>query len=146
MQLQAQNGDTIKVHYTGKHINGEIFDSSKGKPPLEFTLGQGSLIPGFEQGLIGMKIGEKKTLRILPENAYGPYRPELVSIVKLTQFPPHITPSVGLQLELSAEDQYPIFVTITEVGAEEATLDANHPLAGKELVFEIELVDLHKKG
>lgn len=146
MHLEAQNGDTIKVHYTGKHANGEVFDSSKGKQPIEFTLGQGSLIPGFEQGVVGMKKGEKKTLRILPENAYGPYRPELVSVVKLTQFPPHITPSVGLQLELSAEDQMPIFVTITEINDEEATLDANHPLAGKELFFDVEIVELRKKG
>jgi peptidylprolyl isomerase len=146
MHLEAQKGDIIKVHYTGKHTSGEVFDSSKGKQPIEFTLGQGSLIPGFEHGVLGMKIGEKKTLHILPENAYGPYRPELVSVVKLTQFPPHITPSVGLQLELSAEDQYPIFVTITEVGEEEATLDANHPLAGKDLFFDIELIDLQRKG
>lgn len=146
MNLQAQKGDTIKVHYTGKHANGDVFDSSKGKDPLEFTLGQGSLISGFEQGVIGMTKGEKKHLHILPENGYGPYRPELVSIVKLTQFPPHITPSVGLQLELTAEDQYPIFVTITEMNDEEATLDANHPLAGKELFFDIEVIDLKRKG
>lgn len=146
MYLEAQTGDIIKVHYTGKYASGEVFDSSSGKQPIEFTLGQGSLISGFEQGVLGMKKGEKKTLRILPENGYGPYLPELVSVVKLTQFPPHITPSVGLQLELSAEDQSPIFVTITEINDEEATLDANHPLAGKELFFDVEVVDLQRKG
>lgn len=145
MDIHASPGDTISVHYTGKLDNGSVFDSSKERAPLQFKLGSGQLIAGFDQAVVGMKKGEKKEVKIIAENAYGPYRPELVSIVKLTQFPPHIQPKVGLELELSSEEFFPIIATITEMGDEEATLDANHPLAGKDLIFEIEVLDIKKK-
>lgn len=147
MNQKAKQGDIVAVHYTGKLDNGSIFDSSKGKSPLQFTVGSGELIAGFDEAVLGMSKGEKKEIKILAENAYGPYRPELVSVIKLTQLPPHIQPQVGLELQLTSEEFSPIIATITEMTDEELTLDANHPLAGLDLIFEIEVVDVNaQKG
>jgi len=139
----AKNGDTVKIHYTGKLTDGTVFDSSEGRDPLEFTLGQGMVIPGFEQGIVDMNLGEKKTINIDVENAYGPLRQELMFEVPKEQLPPDMAPEVGMQLQMmQGEGGQPILVTIAAVGDEAVTLDANHPLAGKELIFDIELVSL----
>lgn len=143
MSKKAQNGDVVKVHYTGKYRDGTIFDSSKNHNPIEFKLGEAMVIAGFEQALVGMALGEKKIVSIPQENAYGPHLPELVSNIKKTEFPPHINPELGQQLEISQPDGAPFIVTITHIHEDEVTLDANHPLAGKDLIFEIELLEIN---
>jgi peptidylprolyl isomerase len=139
---QAKSGDTVKVHYTGKLDDGTEFDSSVEDSPLEFTLGEGELIPGFEEAVIGMSPGESKTVRIASAQAYGPHQEEMVLVVEHDQFPPHITPHLGQQLELRHPDGQAVSVTVTEVSPIGITLDANHPLAGQDLIFDIELVDI----
>lgn len=142
MKKKAAKGDTVKVHYTGKLENGTVFDSSRRKNPLEFTLGKTAIIAGFEQAILGMQAGDTKTVKIAAESAYGPHLPELVSTVKKSQFPVHIEPEVGQQLEIRHPEGPTIMVTITHMDQEEVTLDANHPLAGQDLIFEIELVEI----
>lgn len=142
MTDRAKQGDTVKVHYTGKLENGTVFDSSKSKSPIEFKIGDASIIVGFEHAIIGMRRGEAKTVKIHSENAYGPHLPELVSDVEKTQFPEHIKPELGQQLEIRQPDGPSIIVTITKIDDSMVTLDANHPLAGKNLIFDIELIDI----
>ena len=138
-----KNGDTVKVHYTGTLDDGRVFDTSKDRDPLEFKVGEGQIIPGFEQGVVGMEVGETRDIEVAPENAYGSRREELVMEVPVGEFPDHIEPEVGMQLQASnGEGQPPTVVTVTEVGDEKVKLDANHPLAGEDLTFEIELLDL----
>ncbi len=139
---EAKKGDTVKVHYTGKFSDGEVFDSSKDKPPLEFTLGEGQVITGFESGITGLQPGQKATLRIKPEEAYGNYHKEMVMEVDKSNFPPDIPLKVGEHLELGQPDGKKFIVRITDVGDQAVTLDANHPLAGRELVFDVELVEI----
>lgn len=134
-------GDKVRVHYTGTLADGTVFDSSRERDPLEFTLGSGMLIPGFEQAVIGLGQGESVTVEIDPEDGYGPYDPELVFTVAKAQVPSHIPLKEGTPLQLSNE-QGQMDVLITEVGPEEITLDANHPLAGKILTFAIEVVEI----
>jgi len=138
----ADNGNTVKVHYTGRLEDGTVFDSSEGREPLEVTLGSGSVIPGFEKGLLGMKVDEKKTITIPAEEAYGLHREELTMQVPKTDFPDEITPEVGLQLDMEREDGQNIPVTIVNIENESVTLDANHPLAGKALIFDLTLVEV----
>jgi peptidylprolyl isomerase len=140
--VQAKNGDTVKVHYTGKLDDGTEFDSSVDDSPLEFTLGEGELIPGFEEAVLGMSPGESKTVRIASDQAYGPHQEEMVLVIEHDQFPSHITPQLGQQLELRHPDGQAVSVTVTEVSPTGVTLDANHPLAGQDLIFDIELVDI----
>ena len=140
--VRAKSGDTVRVHYTLKLDDGTIFDSSSGGDPMQFTIGEGQLIPGFEQAVIGMKLGEEKTVRIPSAEAYGPYRDELVKVVGRTEFPADIEPQVGQQLELELEDGRQVLVLVTEISESGVTLDANHPLAGKDLTFDIQLVDI----
>lgn len=137
---QAQHGDTVQVHYTGKLEDGTQFDTSTSGDPLEFTLGGGQIIPGFEQAVIGMAPGDAKTVTIPSQEAYGEHREDMVVVVNIAQFPDHITPEVGQQLEMRQADNQPLNVIITDISGEEVTLDANHPLAGKALVFKLELV------
>ena len=139
---QAKNGDTVKVHYTGKLDDGTEFDSSVEDSPLEFTLGEGELIPGFEEAVLGMSPGESKTVRIASDQAYGPHQEEMVLVVERDQFPPHITPQLGQQLELRHPDGQAVSVTVTDISPSGVTLDANHPLAGQDLIFDIELVGI----
>lgn len=138
---EAKQGDTVRVHYTGTLGDGTVFDSSKDREPLEFGLGTGQVIPGFDQALTGMKPGESKKVTIAADEAYGPYRSELVMVVDRSEFPADIAPSIGDQFELSQEGQS-FVVNVTDVTDQEVTLDANHPLAGKELTFELELVEI----
>jgi peptidylprolyl isomerase len=139
---EARNGDTVQVHYTGKLADGTLFDSSVGREPLEFTLGAGQMIPGFEKAVFGMKVGEKKTVTIPADEAYGPYRDDLVVEISREKLPSDMTPEVGQQLVMRQPDGTEIVVVITAVSDETVTIDANHPLAGKELTFEIELVKI----
>ena len=139
---EAQVGDLVSVHYTGKLKNGEVFDSSKERDPLEFTLGNKELLAGFEDGVVGMKPGESKSVTLEPHNAFGNHREDLLLKLPKKEFPQHITPSVGLQLRLSNAEGKEMTVVITEVGEESVTLDGNHPLSGQTVVFDIELLEI----
>ena len=136
---QVKNGDTVKVHYTGTLADGTVFDSSLEREPLEFTLGEGQLIPGFEKTVLGMSAGESRTVTIPAEEAYGPYREEMVLEVPRTQLPADMQPQVGMQLQVGEEQGEGMLVQITQVTDTNITLDANHPLAGKDLTFNIQL-------
>lgn len=137
---QAKRGDQVKVHYTGKLADGQIFDSSPGSEPLEFTIGEGNLISGFEEAVVGMSSGESKSVAIPANQAYGAHRQDLVMVVDRQQIPPSVHPEVGRLLELRHGDNESLAVMVTDVSAATITLDANHPLAGKDLTFEIDLV------
>lgn len=137
---QAKNGKTVKVHYTGKFEDGTVFDTSVSREPLEFTIGEGQIIPDFEQAVIGMNPGEAKTVRIESDNAYGPHKDEMVMVVNRDQFPEDFEPEIGQQFKVRNADGKIIVVTVTDFIEKTVTLDANHPLAGKDLTFDIELV------
>lgn len=143
---QAKKGDTVRVHYTGRLTSGEQFDSSAGREPLEFEIGAGMMIKGFDEAVVGMGIGDKKTVTLQPSEAYGERFDEMIIEFPRTNFPPEITPEAGMQLMMNngAGQQFP--VTITEVKEEVVVLDGNHMLAGKELVFDIEMVEIDSKG
>jgi peptidylprolyl isomerase len=142
---QAKEGDTVKVHYTGKLMDGVPFDSSEGSDPLEFKIGSGRLIPGFEEAAIGMSPAESKTVKIPAEKAYGRYRDDLVINVDLKDLPSDIKPEIGMNLEVCASDGKVIPVQITDIKGNTVTLDANHPLAEQELTFEIKMVEIVKQ-
>jgi peptidylprolyl isomerase len=137
----ARTGDTVRVHYTGRLEDGEVFDSSRGRDPLEFTLGGGQVIAGFDDAVTGMEPGDEKTVTIPAAQAYGPRREEMTGEVPRAQFPPNIAPRVGQQLQMQQGGQS-FVVTVREVTDEAVLLDANHPLAGKDLTFELELVEV----
>jgi FKBP-type peptidyl-prolyl cis-trans isomerase 2 len=139
---QAKTGDTVKVHYTGKLTNGEIFDTSKDREPLQFTLGEKQVIAGFEQGIEGMKIGEVKEVNLSSENAYGPRKEEMIFEIANENIPPEVNPQVGQTLTMSNPEGQQFNVLVHEVGDNSIFLDANHPLAGKDLVFEVELMEI----
>lgn len=139
---KVKEGDTVKVHYTGTLTDGTVFDTSAEREPLEFTLGQGQLIPGFEKAVVGMSVGDSTEVEIPSDDAYGESREDLVISVPKDQLPDDVEPQVGMQLQVNQQDGQPIPVRITEVGDENLTLDANHPLAGQDLKFEIELVEV----
>lgn len=136
---QAKSGDTVKIHYKGKFDDGAVFDSSEGRDPLEFKIGDGNIIPGVEEAVIGMSPEETKEAKVPPEKAYGEYRDDMVIEVDKSQFPENIDPQEGQQLELKQPDGQSVVVSVTHVGEEKVILDANHPLAGKNLTFEITL-------
>lgn len=139
---KVKEGDTVKVHYTGKLKDGSIFDSSEEREPLEFTLGQGQLIPGFEKAVVGMEVGDSTTVDIPSDDAYGERREDLELEVSKSDLPDNIEPEVGMQLQMQQqEDGRAIPVQITAVEDDFVKLDANHPLAGKDLTFDIELVE-----
>jgi peptidylprolyl isomerase len=139
---QVKANDKVSVHYTGKLDDGTVFDSSADKAPLEFTIGAGQVIPGFESGIIGMTVGETKTIKLEPNDAYGDKRPDLIVSVKKAEIPPDIDVQVGQQLQINRPDGQAIPVLVAEITDTEVTLDANHPLAGKTLTFDIELVKI----
>jgi FKBP-type peptidyl-prolyl cis-trans isomerase 2 len=139
---QAKSGDKIKVHYTGKFKDGKVFDSSRERDPLEFTIGAGQLIKGFDQGVRGMEVGESKTLEIPCDEAYGKKSKDLITVVKKTEFPENITPKVGQQLQTQDQSGRPINLRVTQIEGDDVTLDANHPLAGRTLIFDVELVEI----
>lgn len=139
---EVKTSDTVRVHYTGRLEDGTVFDSSLQREPLEFTLGEGQVIPGFEEGVIGMAPGESKTIEIGAENAYGPYRDDMVLAVERGQFPENIQPTVGQRLQVRQPDGQTMLVTVSDVGTSQVMLDANHPLAGKSLIFDVQLVEI----
>lgn len=140
--MTAKNGDTVKVHYTGKLQDGTVFDSSMSREPLEFAIGSGNIIPGFENAVIGMNPGDSKTETIPAENAYGPHREEMVLVVERGQIPEDVAVEVGQQLQIRQQEGQVIPVIVTDISDSQVTLDANHPLAGEDLVFDIELVGI----
>lgn len=139
---QAKYGDTVIVHYTGKLEDGTIFDTSLNREPLQFTIGDGRIIPSFEQAVVGMSPGESKTIKIPAEKAYGPHHKEMVAVVDRDQFPQDAELKVGQRFKISRTDGQTTSVMVTDVSESNVTLDANHPLAGKELTFDIQLVDI----
>ena len=141
-QRSVKNNDTVQVHYTGKLTNGQIFDSSVDKQPLEFQLGQGQIIPGFEKGLIDMTVSEKKTITIPEAEAYGEVRKDLFHEVPKADLPQEIDPQVGMGLVAKNPDGTERQLRVAEVRNESIVIDANHPLAGQDLIFELEVVDI----
>lgn len=139
---QAKNGDTVQVNYTGKLSDGTVFDTSEGGKPLEFILGSGTVIEGFDKAVLGMKVGEKKTVTIPASEAYGPYLDEMVMEIPREQLSKDLVPAVGQHLQSTSSDGQTIFVTVIKVTDTSITVDANHPLAGKDLTFELELVKI----
>jgi peptidylprolyl isomerase len=139
---QAKEGDLVKVHYSGKLEDGTEFDSSADRDPLEFTIGKGEVIPGFETAVSGMAPGESKTVNIPPEQAYGPHQEGMVAVLERKDVPADLELSVGNQLEVSQEGGDSFLVLVTDFSETTVTLDANHPLAGKTLVFDITLLEV----
>lgn len=139
---QAKAGDSVKIHYTGTLNDGSEFDSSAGREPLEFTLGSGQVIPGFDNAVDGMAIGDTKTVTIEPGDAYGEHHPKLVQSVPKSALPDELAPAVGMQLQTQDPEGQIMNLTITEIGEETITVDANHALAGQALTFAIELVEI----
>jgi peptidylprolyl isomerase len=139
---QVKAGDLVKVHYTGKLVNGEQFDSSVGREPLEFTVGAGQTIKGFDDAMPGMSLGEKKTINIAPEDAYGPRSEEAIIEFPKEHVPEDMVLEPGMPLTLSNQAGQPVPVIVVEVKEDVIILDANHFLAGQELVFDIELVEI----
>jgi FKBP-type peptidyl-prolyl cis-trans isomerase 2 len=138
--VQAQSGDIVKVHYTGRLADGTIFETSLQRDPLEFTLGGGDLLPGFEQAVLGMTAGESKTITIPAAHAYGPHQPERVLEIERHHLPQDLHPEVGQHLHLQRQDGGTIDVVVTALTEGHITLDANHPLAGHDLTFDLQLV------
>jgi len=135
-------GNRVKIHYTGTFDDGEVFDSSREADPLEFEVGTGQVIPGFDNAVVGMKVGETKQVR-LPENeAYGPYNQEMVFDAAPDQFEEGLIPEVGQQFQTTMEDETPLLLTVKSVEDGKIVLDANHPMAGKTLNFDLEVVEI----
>ncbi len=137
-----ENGQKVKIHYTGTLDDGNAFDSSAGRDPLEFEMGAGMVIPGFEAGVKEMAVGEKKSIHIPAAEAYGEKRDEMVMEFERSQLPEDIEPEVGMGLQMQGPQGQPIPVRIAAVGETSVTIDANHPLAGQNLNFELELVEV----
>jgi len=139
---EAKSGDTVKVHYTGRLDNGRVFDSSAHGQPLEFTLGAGQVIQGLDELVLGMSPGELRTQTISAEQAYGPHRKEMEVEVPREEIPPTMNPKVGQQYQIQAGAGRAFRVRITRVSETSVTMDGNHPLAGKDLTFEVELLEI----
>jgi peptidylprolyl isomerase len=139
---KAKEGDLVKVHYTGKLKDESVFDSSRDGEPLEVTLGSGQVIPGFEKAVIGMGVGDSKTFEIAAAEAYGSYREELVVEIDKERIPGDLTVEVGQQLVLRQTEGPPIRVMVADMSDQSVTLDANHPLAGEDLTFEVQLIEI----
>jgi len=138
----VEKGQKVKIHYTGTLDDGSQFDSSAGRDPLEFEMGAGMVIPGFEKGVAGMEVGEKKTIHIPAVEAYGERREEMVMQFERSQLPEDLNPEVGMGLQMQGPQGQPVAVTVTAVDDEHITIDANHQLAGQNLNFELELVEV----
>ncbi len=139
---QVKKGDTVRVHYHGKLTSGDTFDSSEGREPLEFEVGGGMVIPGFDAGVTGMIIGEKKTILIPADEAYGPKQEDMIMEFPKDRFPADLVPEAGMQLNMTNPQGQNFPVLIVEVKEEIVVLDANHPLAGEDLSFDLELVEI----
>jgi len=139
---KVKNGDSVKVNYTGKLEDGTVFDTSDNKEPLEFKVGEGKLIKGFEAAVVGMEPGEEKTVQIPANEAYGPHHPEMIMVIDRKEVPDTITPKVDQMLQVRQKDGTTFAVKVTDVSEKSLTLDANHPLAGKDLTFDIQLAEI----
>jgi peptidylprolyl isomerase len=137
---EAQHGNTVHIHYTGKLTDGTVFDSSDGRDPLQFELGSGQVIPGLDKAMRGMEVGASKTVTIEAEEAYGPHHPEGVHVVERETLPPDLNTEPGSRLQASGDNGQVINLTVVAEDDKSVTLDANHPLAGQDLIFDIELV------
>lgn len=137
---QVKSGDVVAIHYTGTLLDGTVFDSSEGRDPLEFTVGSGQIIPGLDVALPGMAVGDKKTVQIECAQAYGPLNPAMRQSIPREGIPDDIPLEIGTQLQMQTPDGQPLPVMVVEVDEATVTLDANHPLAGKDLTFDFELV------
>lgn len=138
----AKMNDTVKVHYTGMFKDGTVFDSSIDREPFEFTIGEGMVISGFEKGIIGMEVGETKDIFVSPEEAYGEYREDMIISVERKHIPPHINPQPGMVLQLQDPYGGVSYVRVLDMDDYVVRLDANHPLAGKELIFKVQLMEI----
>ncbi len=141
-KTEAKAGDTVKINYTGTLADGTVFDTSEGTDPISFVLGAGTVIPGFDAAVTGMKLNESKTVTIPVDQAYGPYRDTLVQTVPVTEFPADANPQVGDRFQAGQADGSTIVVTVKAVDGDQITLDANSPLAGKDLTFSLTLVGI----
>jgi peptidylprolyl isomerase len=139
---QAKHGDTVKVHYKGKLEDGTVFDSSESREPLEFTIGEYKVIPGFEEAVVGMSPGDSKTEKVPADQAFGPYREELVSDIDRERIPGGVDPKVGTRLQVPKSDGRTTEVLVTGLTESKVTVDANHPLARDDLIFDIELLEI----
>jgi FKBP-type peptidyl-prolyl cis-trans isomerase 2 len=140
--MAVQSGDTIKIHYHGRLSDGTTFDSSAGRSPLEFTVGSGSVIKGFDDGVQGMVVGDKKTIEIPFLHAYGPEDPSMIIEFPADRLPDDLKPEIGMQLNMNNSEGQQFPVVITDINQEHIVLNANHPLAGKDLIFDLELVEI----
>ncbi|UCS91515.1 peptidylprolyl isomerase [Echinicola marina] len=138
----ATKGSTVKVHYTGKLKDGTVFDSSENREPLQFTVGDGNMIKGFDQAVDGMEVGQDKSVTIPSDEAYGAKRDDMMIDVPIEQVPADIKPEVGMDLSIQNQQGQPVPVKVVQVDAEKIVLDANHPLAGEDLIFDIKLVEI----
>lgn len=139
---QANSGDTVRINYTGKLNDGTVFDSSEGRDPLEFKVGENTIIPTLEAAVVGMNAGDKATVEITAENAYGPHQPDAIQTVERNQIPAEVDLTVGAQLQATVPDGQVMVLTVAAVEETTVTLDGNHPLAGQDLTFDIELVEI----
>ena len=139
---QSKNGDNVKVHYTGTLADGTVFDSSEGKDPLDVKLGSGTVIPGFDTALTGMEVGEKKTVTIPYENAYGPHNAEMVMQIPITEVPEDMSPEIGDKMQVGGAAGETMAVTVLDITDDFIVLDANPPLAGQNLTFALELITI----
>ena len=139
---EVRKGDSVKVHYTGRLDDGTVFDSSAGKEPLEFAVGSGQVIAGFDEAVVGMEVGQSKVVHIPVDKAYGVRNEEMVITTPLAHVPPDLDPELGMRLEMGGANGELIRVVVTEITDSHITLDANPPLAGKDLTFDIELVEI----
>ncbi|HEY2349173.1 MAG TPA: peptidylprolyl isomerase [Puia sp.] len=140
--MSVQSGNTIKIHYHGRLSDGTTFDSSAGRSPLEFTVGSGSVIKGFDDGVQGMSVGEKKTIEIPFLQAYGPEDPSMIIEFPVDRLPEDLKPEIGMQLNMNNAEGQQFAVSVTDITDENIILNANHPLAGKDLIFDLELVEI----
>jgi peptidylprolyl isomerase len=140
---QAEQGDTVRIHYTGRLEDGTVFDTSRDRDPIQFTIGEGRLMPpGFEQAVVGMRPGESNTVRVPMEDAFGPYREEMVVMVDRDRFPGDLKLEVGQTLEITSSGGQRTLATVTNISDATVTLDANHPLAGKDLILDVRLIEI----
>jgi peptidylprolyl isomerase len=139
---QAENGDTVKIHYTGKLDDGSVFSSSSNQGPMQLKLGEGHVIPGFEEAVVGMSPGESKSIKIPPEQGFGQHHDQMVQVIDRKQLPPDLKPEVGQQLEVRRSEGQTMLVTVTDISDATVTLDSNQPLAGKALAFDIKLIEI----
>lgn len=141
---EAKINDKVKVHYKGSLQDGTVFDSSENRQPLEFTIGQGMVIPGFEKGVVGMREGDTKVISMEAENAYGSYREDLIGVVDRSRIPEDINLNIGMVLQVRSPEGSVTNVVVSKITENDVTLDMNHPLAGKDLCFEVTLVEILK--